>query len=101
MIKKKEMKEVKKKDIVIIDEFISLIDNYWLMNDIKEMGIILNSSSLPDIKPIFGDFNDLKIRSLDDIEIFNKLNIINIVNVTAALYNKVLYKFCILPTLYI
>lgn len=83
IIKKKEMKEIKKKDLVIVDEFISLIDNYWLMNDIKEMGIILNSSSLPDIKPIFGDFNDLKIRSLDDIEIFNKLNIIN-----------VMYKYC-------
>jgi hypothetical protein len=83
MIKKREMKEVKKKDITIVDEFISLIDNYWLMNDIKEMGIILKSSSLPDIKPIFGDFNDLKIRAVDDIEIFNKLNILN-----------VMYKYC-------
>jgi hypothetical protein len=83
MIKKKEIKEVKKKDIVIVDEFISLIDNYWLINDIKEFGIIVKSSTIPDIKPIFGDFNNLNIRALDDIEIFNKLNIIN-----------VMYKYC-------
>lgn len=83
MIKKKEINEIKKKDITIADEFINLIDNYWLINDIKEFGIILKSSSISDIKPIFGDFNDLKIRTLDDIEIFNKLNVTN-----------VMYKYC-------
>lgn len=65
----------KQTDKTIIDGFISLIDKYWFDNDIKEQNILLNLKELPDIKPVYEDFEKIQIREIDGIEIFQKLNL--------------------------
>jgi predicted O-methyltransferase YrrM len=65
----------KQTEKTIIDGFISLIDKYWFDNNIKEQNILLNLKELPDIKPVYIDFEKIQIREIDGIEIFYTLNL--------------------------
>ena len=79
----------KQTDKTIIDGFINLLNKYWIDNDIKEYGIIFNLKELPTIKPVYDDFKNIKIRKLDSIEIFKKLNL-----------NHLMFKYLKLSELY-
>ena len=58
----------------IINEFINLLNNFWINNNVSEYGVLLNLKKIPDIKPIYDDSKNIKLRELKGIEIFNKLN---------------------------
>ena len=67
----------KQTDRTIIDGFISLLDKYWFDNDIKQNNILLTLKELPKIKPVYTEFENVKIREIDGIDIFKKLNLEN------------------------
>jgi len=78
IIKKTNLKsDWKKKDNTIIDEINKLFDNYWLLNDIKEIGLFLQLKDIPPIDVIYDKIENIKIRELENIDIFNKLQILN------------------------
>lgn len=78
IIKKTNIKtEWKKKDKTIIDELIKLFDNYWLLNDMREVGLFLQLKELPNIEEKYEKFENIKVMELKDIDIFNKLKILN------------------------
>ena len=59
----------------IINEFINLLNNFWINNSVSEYGVLLNLKKLPNIKPIYDDSKNIKLRELKGLDIFNKLNI--------------------------
>jgi len=63
----------KQTDRTIIDGFISLLDKYWYDNNFNDT-ILFNLKEIPNIKPKFSNFEDIKSRQLSGIEIFKKLN---------------------------
>lgn len=78
IIKKTSIKtEWKKKDKTIIDELIKLFDNYWLLNDIREIGLFLQLKEIPNIEEKYEKFENIKVMELKDIDIFNKLKMLN------------------------
>jgi hypothetical protein len=80
IIKKTNLKtEWKKKDKTITDELIKLFDNYWLLNDIREIGLFLQLKELPNIEEKYDKFESIKIPELKNIDIFYKLKISNMI----------------------
>jgi len=67
----------KQTDRTIIDGFISLLDKYWFDNDIKQNNILLNLKEIPKIKPVYTEFENVKIREIEGLDIFKKLNLEN------------------------
>jgi hypothetical protein len=59
----------------IVNEFINILNKFWINNQMNEYGILLNISKLPTIKPKYEDSLNIKLRELKGIEIFNNLKI--------------------------
>ena len=78
IIKKTNIKtDWKKKDKTIIDELNKLFDNYWLLNDIRDIGLFLQLKDLPSIEEKYEKYENIKIRELKEIDIFSKIKILN------------------------
>jgi len=73
----------------IINKFNILLDNYWNSNNIKKFGILLHLEKLPNIKPIYDDSNNIKLKELKGIEIFKHLNIEDLMYKYTSLKNTI------------
>jgi len=75
ILKKDNLRNTRTVNNNIINEFINLLNNFWINNNVSEYGILLNLKKLPNIKPKYDDSKNIKLRELKGIEIFNNLNI--------------------------
>ena len=75
ILKKIKIKDHYLNSNIIINKFINILDEYWHFNDINEYAILLNLSELPSINPKYDNLENIKIRELNGIEIFDNLKI--------------------------
>jgi len=75
ILKKTKIKDHYLNSNIIINKFINLLDEYWHLNDINEYAILLNLHDLPEINPKYENLENIKIRELNGIEIFDNLKI--------------------------
>jgi hypothetical protein len=69
------LKKVNVLENEIIKEFNSLLNTFWIDNDIRECGVLLNLKEMPNINIIHNESKNIMLRELKEIEIFNKLKL--------------------------